>query len=145
MRTRTPGAIRAAALILSAATAALPQGIITTIAGTNFVFPIQPVPALQAPLGSTSGVALDTLGNLFIADRDNHLVLKVDQEGVLTIVAGNGSPGFSGDGGPAVSAALYRPQAIAVDAAGNVFIADSFNNRVRQVGTDGIIRTVAGS
>src|SRR5579864_1750866 len=118
MRTRTIAAVRVTGLILWTATAALPQGIITTIAGTNFLLPLQPLPGLNAPLGPTNDVAFDARGNLYIADRGNNVVLKLDQQGILTIVAGNGVPGFSGDGGQAASASLNSPAGLAVDAAG---------------------------
>ena len=145
MRTRTIGAVRVTGLILWTATAALPQSVITTIAGTDFTYPLQPLPALQAPLGLTVGVALDARGNLYVADIDNSLVLKLDQQGTLTVFAGNGQFGFSGDGGPAASASLAYPYGVAVDTAGSVFIADAYNNRIRKVTPDGIITTVAGS
>src|SRR5215467_7827499 len=95
MKTRST-AVRITALILWTAAAALPQVIITTIAGTDFTYPLQPLPALNAPLGLTVGVALDTRGNLFVADIDNSLVLKLDLQGILTVIAGNGQFGFSG-------------------------------------------------
>jgi secreted PhoX family phosphatase len=145
MRTRIIGAVRWALLILSTAAVALPQNIITTIAGTDFSYPVQPLPALDAPLGLTAAVALDSRGNLYAADSDNNLVLKLDQQGILTVVAGNGIQRFSGDGGPATSAALNYPTEVAVDAAGNLFIADNFNNRIRKVTPEGIITTVAGN
>src|SRR5579859_7326357 len=104
MRTRTIGAVRVTGLILWTAIAALPQSIITTIAGTDFLYPVQPLPALNAPLGTVSAAALDARGNLHIADTDNALVLKLDQQGILTVVAGDGVQRFSGDGGPATSA-----------------------------------------
>src|SRR5689334_17901657 len=129
MRTPTIGAVRVTALILWTATVALPQSIITTIAGADFTFPFQPLPALNAPLGLTVGVAVDAHGNLYIADIDNSLVLKLDQQGILTAVAGNGQFGFSGDGGPAASASLGYPYGVAIDAAGTLFIADYYNNR----------------
>src|SRR5690349_5756631 len=99
MSTRTIGAVRVTGLILWTATAALPQSIITTIAGTDFAYPVPPLPALNAPLGRTTAVAFDTRGNLYVADVDDSLVLKLDQQGILTVVAGNGVQGFSGDGG----------------------------------------------
>src|SRR5438045_164195 len=145
MRLRTIGAVRLTALILWTAIIGLPQRIITTIAGTDFIYPFQPLPALNAPLGVTGAVALDTLGNLYIADTDNSLVLKLDQQGILTVVAGNGVPRFSGDGGPATSASLNFPSGLAVDRSGNLFIADQRNSRIRKVTQDGVISTIAGN
>ena len=96
-------------------------------------------------MNSPIAVALDASGNLFIADAANNRVRMVGVNGLITTVAGNGTQGFSGDGGPAASAGLYLPFGVAVDAVGDLFIADSHNNRVRRVGTNGIISTVAGT
>jgi sugar lactone lactonase YvrE len=91
-------------------------------------------------------VAVDAAGNLFVADRGNSRVRRVDAAtGVITTVAGTGAEGYGGDGGPAADAPLNYPVGVAVDAAGDLFIADSYNHRVRRVdaGT-GVITTVAG-
>jgi sugar lactone lactonase YvrE len=94
---------------------------------------------------------VDASGNLFIADTYNNRVRKVSASGIITTVAGSGIPltagnvGFSGDGGPAISARLNSPYGVAVDASGNLFIADTYNNRIRKVSTTGMITTVAGS
>ena len=88
---------------------------------------------------------MDAAGNLFIADAENHRIRQVSPDGVIRTVAGNGLGGFSGDGGPATNASLEFPQGVAVDAAGNLFIADAENHRIRQVSPDGVIRTVAGN
>jgi putative addiction module component (TIGR02574 family) len=90
-------------------------------------------------------MAPDTNGNLFIADYGNHVVRKVGTNGVATIIAGTGSASFSGDGGAATNAGLFFPMTVIVDSAGNLFIADSFNNRIRKVDTNGVISTVAGN
>jgi sugar lactone lactonase YvrE len=89
-------------------------------------------------------LATDSAGNLFIADNFNQRVLKVTPGGVISTIAGNGTPGYGGDGGPATSAQLNEPWGVAVDSAGNLFIADLVNNRIRKVTTDGVIHTVAG-
>jgi sugar lactone lactonase YvrE len=130
---------------MSAVSAALGQGVITTVAGTDWIYRGETGPALNAPLGQMRGVALDAAGNLFAADAGNHLVVKMSPSGVLTAAAGNGVAGFSGDGGPATSASLSGPAAVALDAAGNLYIADSSNNRIRRVSPSGTITTVAGS
>src|SRR5579863_1713448 len=91
----------------------------------------------------TSGIAADANGNVFFTVGSLNIVQKLDTNGVLTLVAGNGTPGFSGDGAPATSAQLYEPWGIAVDAAGDVFIQDYGNARIRMV-RNGIITTVAG-
>ena len=96
--------------------------------------------ALDAPLG----VAVDNAGNLYISDSKNSRVRKVSIDGVITTVAGTGIPGHSGDGGPAVNAKLMGPAGLALDASGNLYIADYADNRIRKVSTDGTIVTVAG-
>jgi hypothetical protein len=83
-------------------------------------------------------------GSLFIADTFNHAIRKVDTAGVITTVAGNGTAGFSGDGGPATSAQFDEPS-VAVDTAGYIWIADPGNNRIRRVRPDGIVQTIAGT
>jgi uncharacterized protein (TIGR03437 family) len=95
-------------------------------------------------LNTPSGVAVDSAGNLYIADYVNYRVRKVDTTGKITTVAGTGNSGFNGDGGPATSALLGGPAAVAVDAAGNLYIADASNYCVRKVSTSGTITTVAG-
>ena len=102
-------------------------------------------PAVSAELGSPSGVAVDSSGNIYIADQQNNRIRKVDTSGVITTVAGNGTAGYSGDGGPATSAELDDPSGVAVDASGNLYIADSLNSVIRKVSPSGIITTVAGN
>ncbi len=87
---------------------------------------------------------MDAAGNLFIADYSNNRIRKVTRDGVISTVAGNGIRGFSGDGGPATSAQLSYPSGVAVDTAGNLFIADYSNNRIRKVTPAGMISTAAG-
>lgn len=121
------------------------QGIITTVAGTTWIFRGAGGPAINAPLGAINGVAVDSAGNVYASDRDNNLVVKISPTGILSVIAGNGIAGFSGDGGSATSASLCGPDGIALDAAGNVFFADQCNQRVRKVTPAGIITTVAGN
>src|SRR5947208_1540428 len=121
-------------------------GIITTIAGNGTPsFSGDGGPATTAQIGFVPGVAVDPAGNLFITDHNAQRIRRVDAAtGIITTVAGNGTAGFSGDGGPATAAELGSPVAVAVDAAGNVLIADTF--RVRRVdATSGIITTIAGN
>ncbi len=125
-------------------------GVITTVAGTREFFggfSGDNGPATAARLRSPGGVALDGAGNLFIADTGNDRIRKVDSAGVITTVAGTGESfgGFSGDGGPAIQAALYYPSGVALDGAGNLFIADTGNDRIRKVDSAGVITTVAGA
>jgi sugar lactone lactonase YvrE len=121
------------------------SGIITTVAGDGQEgYFGDGGPATSAKLEFPSGVAVDTLGNLFIADYYGERIRKVDTNGIITTAAGNGIGGYSGDGGPATNADLYYPQSVAVDASGNLFIADSNNRRIRKVDANGLITTVAG-
>ncbi len=122
-----------------------PSGIITTVAG-NFTagFSGDGGPATSAQLSCPSGVAIDAAGNFYIADYFNQRIRKVDTHGTITTIAGDGNGAFLGDGGPAVSAEINLPNDIALDTAGNLYIADSGNNRVRKIDTKGIITTVAG-
>jgi hypothetical protein len=148
-------------LFICAALSAEAQTI-STIAGSNWVFPAAPLQAVKAPLGRVTGVAVDKAGNYYVADLENNLVLKVNASGTLSIVAGNGGVGYSGDGGPATSATLHDlqgmagtgpngissysgdggpattaelnlPSGVAVDGAGNLYVADMGNNRIRKV------------
>jgi hypothetical protein len=126
-----------------------PDGIITTVAGNGIAgYSGDGGPAVSAQLADPEAVAVDGAGNLFIATLTKpygvRIVRKVGVSGIITTVAGNGSNGFSGDGGPAVSAQLSVEVALASNAAGDVFIADVYNNRIRKVSPDGIITTVAG-
>ncbi|HEY7392086.1 MAG TPA: hypothetical protein VH640_26445, partial [Bryobacteraceae bacterium] len=120
-----------------------PAGIISTIAGSgNIAYGGDGGPATAAGFNA-SGVAVDGAGNLYIADSLNSRIRKISPSGIISTVAGNGLPGFSGDGGPATSASLYLPQGLAADNAGNLYFAD--NSRIRKVDTTGIITTVAGN
>jgi sugar lactone lactonase YvrE len=122
-------------------------GIITTVAGNGISgFGGDGGPATSASLDRPGGVTIDAAGNLLIADQFNHRIRRVDgTTGIITTVAGNGTPFFNGDGGPATSAALDYPAGVAIDAAGNLLIADRVSDRIRRVdGTTGIITTVAG-
>jgi len=123
-----------------------PAGTITTVAGTGQQgYSGDGGPATSASLYGPQGVALDAAGNLYIAEYNNHRIRKVTVAGTITTVAGNGQKGYSGDGGPATAASLYYPRAVAVDAAGNLYIADDRNNRIRKVTPAGTITTVAGN
>ena len=119
-------------------------GIITTVAGGGTGGLGDGGPATLASLAAPYDVAVDAAGNLFIADTANQRIRKVSTGGIITTVAGNGQLGYSGDGGPATLASLGNPDGIAVDASGSLFIADTYNNRIRKVSPSGIITTVAG-
>ncbi len=90
-------------------------------------------------------IAVDTAGNIYYADSGNNRIKKIDTIGKISIIAGTGARGYSGDGGPAVSAKLFNPCSIAADAFGNLYIADSGNNRIRKIDTTGKISTIAGT
>lgn len=121
-------------------------GTISTVAGNgSYGFGGDNGAATAASLARPSGVAVDGSGNLYIADYFNHRIRKVTTGGIITTVAGNGTAGFGGDNGTATSANLNEPSGIAVDASGNLYIADEGNHRIRKVTTGGIITTVAGN
>jgi sugar lactone lactonase YvrE len=101
--------------------------------------------ANSVKLNNPAGVVLDSGGNVYIADQSNHRVRKVTPDGTISTVAGTGIAGFSGDGGPAVNAQINNPVHIAVDSAGNLYITDYYNNRIRKVSANGTITTIAGS
>ena len=121
------------------------NGIITTFAGSTLGAPGDGGPASQATFHTPSSLAIDSSGNLYIGDLLGFRIRKVDTNGTITTVAGTGTPGNSGDGGPATGATFYGPTAIAVDGAGNLYIADGTAQLVRKVDTSGIIHTVAGN
>ena len=120
---------------------------ITTVAGSDSASG-DGGPATEAKLNWPTGVAVDDAGNVYIADRNNERVRKVDPEGIITTFAGTGEWGYDSDedGGPAAEALLNWPTGLALDAEGDfLYIADEYNNRIRQVDIDsGIITTVAG-
>jgi len=121
-------------------------GIITTIAGTGEQgFAADGVAANTAPLNSPGEICVNLAGDLFIADTGNHRVRKVGADGIINTVAGSGSAGFLGDGGPATSAQLSSPSGVAVDSMGGFYIADTGNNRIRKVNVGGTITTLAGN
>ena len=121
-------------------------GTITTIAGTGERgFGGDGGPAVDAQLRSPWGVATDSAGNVYFADLYNQRIRMVDSAGVITTIAGTGERGFGGDGGPAVDAQLNAPRDVAADSAGNLFIVDTFNHRIRMVDSSGVITTIAGT
>src|SRR5208337_160537 len=100
--------------------------------------------ALNSSIGYPGSIAFDSAGNTYIADSFSSRIFEVDTLGNLTVVAGNGTFGDSGDGGPATRAALDRPEGIFVDGSGNIFVADTDNCLIRKV-SSGTITTVAGN
>jgi len=123
-----------------------PAGTISTVAGNGTAgYAGDGGPAPLAKLNAPFGVAVDKSGNLYIADYDNYRIRKVTPDGIISTVAGNGIAGYAGDGGRAVDAEINVPTGVAVDNAGNIYIADAINERIRRVTPGGIISTVAGN
>jgi RHS repeat-associated protein len=102
-------------------------------------------PATAARFNSPTGIAVDSNGNVYIADKYNHRVRKIDPNGTITTFAGTGAAASNGDGGPAASAALYYPVSVAADGLGNIYIAEEYSRKVRKVDPSGTIVTVAGN
>ena len=126
------------------------KGIITTIAGSGSpdqgAFSGDGAVALNARLNRPADVVVDSLGNLYIADTQNHRIRKVDNKGIITTIAGTGTANYSGDGGPATLATLNTPSGLTIDGKNHLFIADSQNHRIRLLDlTTGLIQTVAGT
>jgi sugar lactone lactonase YvrE len=127
-----------------------PSGVVTRIAGTGaYAYSGDGGPATAAALYEPMGVAVDNIGNVYIADMSNERIRKVDLSGIITTVAGIGSStptvgGFSGDGGQATDAELNQPAGVSVDNIGNIYIADANNGRIRKVDIYGTITTVVG-
>jgi hypothetical protein len=123
-----------------------PQFTISTVAGNGIAgFSGDGGLAINAAINNPRGVATDKAGNVYIADHGNARIRKVSPDGIITTVAGNGTDGFSGDGGTAISAQLSGPYRVRPDSLGNLYIADAGNNRIRRVAPNGIITTIAGN
>jgi hypothetical protein len=122
------------------------HGIISTFAGDDTDgFSGDGGPAVNALISNQNAMALDVAGNIYLADSGDNRIRKITPAGVISTVAGNGGVGYSGDGGSATSARLDYPVATAFDAAGNMYISDDNNNRIRRVSTSGQISTFAGN
>ena len=137
----TPRLWAAFCLLCSAASA---QNVITTYAGTDFVFDGNGKPATQGQLGRISSVGVDAAGNVYTGDVENHLVYRIAPDGVLSVVAGNGINGYTGDGGPATRASFVAPLYVAIGSQGDLYIADTVNQVVRRIDSSGTVSTVAG-
>jgi uncharacterized protein (TIGR03437 family) len=125
--------------------AAYSQRLITTVAGSELLFKGESGPATAAALGRVTGVSVDSLGRAVFADPYYHLVFRANTDGRIEVLAGNNVRGYSGDGGSAKFAALAVPQGTAIDASGNLYIADFNNSAVRRVTPQGVITTYAGT
>ncbi len=131
---------------VGAGTAPSPPGTITAVAGTGVVgFSGDGGPATSAQLNQPRAIAFDHSGNRYVVDTGNQRIRKIDPSGIITTIAGTGVAGYSGDGGPATSAEINWPHGAAVDSAGNLYISDSSNHRIRKIDRAGIITTVAGT
>ena len=124
----------------------LPNGMITTVAGTGISgFSGDGGPARQAMISFPTGVWVDGQGNILLTDDANNRIRRIDRQGIITTVAGNGTAGYSGDGGPALDASFNFPYCVATDRAGNIYIGDQLNNVIRKIDTAGIVSTFAGN
>ena len=125
----------------------VPDGSSSIVAGIigNLGYNGDGIPATQAWLSEPNGIAVDREGNLYISDCFNNRIRKVDTKGLISTIAGNGTAGFAGDGGPADAAMVDFTEDVALDTRGNLYIADSFNSRIRVVSSSEIIQTMAGT
>lgn len=122
------------------------EGVITTIAGNGTEgYSGDGYKATAAQLHGPWGIAVDEAGNVYFSDKENHAIRKVNTAGIITTIAGKGKAGYSGDKGLATAAMLDHPLGLAIDKAGNIYIADNSNTAVRKINTAGIITTFAGS
>jgi len=123
-----------------------PASAVQSIAGTSFTgFGGEGGPALAALLNSPRGIAIDRGGNIYVADTSNHRVRRINPGGLITTVAGTGTAGFSGDGGPGNQARLSSPDDVAISPDGDIYIADASNYRIRKISANGTISTFAGN
>ena len=122
------------------------SGIISTVAGNGTVgYSGDGGPATAAQIYQATSVVVDQFGNLYICDQYNQCIRKVNTSGVISTIAGNGTLGYSGDGGPATAATFHYPSNVNVDFKGNIYISDAYNNAVRMVDPGGYISTIAGN
>jgi hypothetical protein len=122
------------------------DGVISTIVGGGKRgFSGDGGPAADARIDGVTGVSADDVGNLYFIDYGNRRIRRIAPDGIITTVAGNGQDGFSGDGGPATEASFSAPEHLWADSLGNVYIADTYNRRIRKVDANGIITTIAGN
>jgi sugar lactone lactonase YvrE len=127
--------------------AVLDPGVINTVVGdSEWFFAGDGGAANESPIHEPAGVLVDPAGNIYLSDSENYRVRRVDAQALtISTIAGTGNPGYSGDGGQAVNAAISTPGGMAIDGAGNIYFADTGNQIIRCIGVDGVITTVAGT
>src|SRR5208283_2391553 len=125
----------------------VPSFTISTIAGRPpaFGYTGDGGPATSATLNDPRGIVTDPSGVVYFCDRDNNVVRKIGLDGIITTIAGTGMPGYNGDNIPGSQAELNTPWRVTLDPAGNLYIADALNDRIRKLAPNGIITTIAGS
>lgn len=122
------------------------KGFIETVAGTGTAgWSGDGGKATAAKINNPMGMSFDAAGNLYFADTFNHRIRKISKEGIITTIAGRGNPGFAGDNGQATSARLFYPKGVHYGPDGKLYIADTFNSRIRVIAADGTISTIAGN
>jgi gliding motility-associated-like protein len=122
-----------------------PSGIITTLTNGSSGYSGDGGPLSAATFRTLTGITIDNAGNMYISDWGNNVIRKVNTSGIVSTIAGTGTAGFSGDGGPATAAQLNLPYQVKLDNAGNIYIPDNGNTRIRKINTAGIITTIAGT
>ncbi len=133
-------------LILCFATTALRAQMITSYAGSGFYGATATgTTATGVRFQNIGGIVTDATGNLYIIDHNQYKIFKVNPAGIISVFAGNGSLAYSGDGGPAISAGISRPEKIAIDGAGNIYFSSVATKTIRKINISGIITTVAGN
>lgn len=141
-----PTSFLIALILAGAASGQTPTFTINTIAGNGVAgYSGNGGPAIKAELNDPRGVVTDPAGNVYFCDRDNNVVQKIDTNGVLTTIAGTGVAGYNGDNIPGTQAQLNSPWRVTIDPAGNLYIADAANDRIRKLAPNGIITTVVGT
>lgn len=136
--------MRAASVLLFLAALLQGQGIVSTVVGTEWLLATGR-PALQSPVGQVNAVTIDLRGRVVFAAPQSNMILRINTDGGLEAIAGNGIAAYSGDGGKATDASLNGPSGVAYDSQGNLLISDSLNCRIRRVSAEGTITTIAGT
>jgi uncharacterized protein (TIGR03437 family) len=139
------GVLLACACLNALSAQVSPNSLITRLPTAKWNFAADGFAGTNAPISELNALATDPNGNIIFADPGNHVVLRLNSDGTVAVLAGNGLEGFAGDNGPALAASLDRPSDAVMDRAGNLYIYDEFNHRIRRVTPDGTITTYAGT